>query len=100
MNMRGKIKARKHALENLCQYYSIAKSIDCTQIVRDIITDLNFPSGPPRINNKILKQNYMCIKTHGSVDQYDTYIVLSISTKLPQIKVARISLNCNKMHLY
>ena len=31
----------------------------------------------------------MCIKTHYSVDQYDTYIVLFISTKLPQVKVTR-----------
>lgn len=44
---------QRYALQNLDQYYLIAKNFDCTQIVRDIIIDLNFPSGPQKINKNI-----------------------------------------------
>lgn len=39
------------------------------------------------------------METSDSVDQYDIYIALPISTKLLQVKIKRISLNGNKMHL-
>lgn len=58
--------------------------------MRDIIIDINFPSGPQSINKKMLKHNYKCINTSDSVDQYDIYSVLPISTKLLQVKVTRI----------
>lgn len=34
----------------------------------------------------------MCMETSDSVDQYDIYIALTISTKLLQVKITRISL--------
>lgn len=46
------------------------------------------------------KHNYKCIETSDRVDQYDIYVVLPISTKLPQVNVTRISLSSNKMHLH
>lgn len=79
--------------------FNSKKTIDCTQVVRDIIIDLNFPSGPPRINEKMLKPNYKCIKTSDNVDQYGIYIVLPIGTNLLQVKVTRIPLVKNALAL-
>lgn len=36
------------------------------------------------------------METSDSVDQYDIYIVLPISTKLLQVKIKRILLSSNK----
>lgn len=47
------IKAKRYTLQNLGQYCLIAKDPDCTQTVRGIIIDLNFPSGLHRINKNM-----------------------------------------------
>ena len=49
----AEIKTKRFAPQDLDQYYLMAKNLDCTQIVRDIIIDLNFPSGPQRIDKNI-----------------------------------------------